>query len=713
MSDRVFQVGILGAGYIADWHAKAMKHVPGARISAVCDLAKPRAEAFAQAWGVPKAYGSIAEMLAGDKPDAVHVLLPPQFHASAAKELLNAGVHVLLEKPMAIDERDCRELVELADAKGLKLGVSHNFLFSRPYARLRHDVKSGRLGRIDHVSITWAKELPFMRVGPFEHWAVREPGNAILEVGVHSVAHLVDLLGVPNELRVDVSRPTELPTGVTAYRRWQVDAHVGDVAAELLFSLGPGYTEHAIHVRGTLGVATCDFETNSYVLKRGTPYAMDIDRFVTTRGMGSRLKRAAWRNLTHYALSKAKLSGEGNAFGYSIAESLRAFYGSLRSGKVDCRISGATGADVVKVARHIADGAPRGEAEAKPAKPQATPGASGARVLVTGGTGFIGRELVKQLLARGERVRIMTRRSGIPAGFDFDTSKLEVMTGNILTDADQDRALEGIEVVYHLARGDGKTYADYLKSDVEPTRKLAEKCVARGVKRLIYTSSIVVFNWADNGRVIRDDSPIDRAVHRRAAYTRAKADAERVLLQLHHGRGLPVVIFRPGIVVGPGSDPRHWGVGMWSEAGVPGVVQVWGGGDNPLPFVLVEDVAKGMIAAQDKPEAVGKTFNLVDDPMLSARDYLAEFERAAKVEIDKRFVPPWRFYAGEWAKYVVKVAVRHPGRTLPSYRDWNARRELSTYDTTLTRQVLGWQPTANREVLVERGIRLPTEELFR
>jgi len=703
MSNPVLQVGFLGAGYIADWHAKALRHVKGTRLAAVCDVSMSRAQAFADTWNVDGVYSSIDEFIRRARLDAVHVLLPPQHHAGAARQLLTAGLNVLLEKPMAIAAEDCENLALLAREKNVLLGVSHNFLFAAPYEQLRHDVKAGRLGRIDHVSITWNKELGFIKSGPFDHWAVREPGNAMLEVGAHSAAHLVDLVGAPDhaQMRVQVSRPVELPTGAVAYRRWHVYAQHGDVAAELNFSLAPGYPEHVIHVRGTLGAATCDFEANTYVLRRDSRYSLDLNRFRTARAAGTGIARQAWGNLLRYGMGKAKLLRGGNAFEASIAGSLKAYYAALRSdGVLDPRIGSEMGADVVRVARMIADEAPKRAATVREVAPRP---ARHATTLVTGGTGFIGRELVKQLLARGERVRVMTRQTGV-LPFDFDTTHLDVMTGNILADSDQEKALKGIDVVYHLARGSGKTYGDYLKDDVDPTRRLAEKATAAGVKRFIYTSSIVVLNWADHRQAIRDDATVDRAIHRRAAYTRAKGENERVLTAMQNEKGLPLVIVRPGIVVGPGSDPCHWGVGMWQS---PGVCQVWGDGKNPLPFVLVEDVAAGMILAQDEPAAVGKSFNLVDEPMLSARDYLAEFERAGGIELQKLYTPTWRFFAADLLKYFVKVVVRHPGRTRPSWRDWNARRELSRYDTAIARLVLGWKPAGNRATLVERGVHEP------
>ena len=107
IADQRLAVGFLGTGYIADWHAKALRSVRNARLVAVCDRDEPRVRAFAARNGVSRVYTSLSAMLSDGQLDVIHVLLPPELHAQMAGEIIDAGIHVLLEKPMATCDEAC------------------------------------------------------------------------------------------------------------------------------------------------------------------------------------------------------------------------------------------------------------------------------------------------------------------------------------------------------------------------------------------------------------------------------------------------------------------------------------------------------------------------------------------------------------------------------------------------------------------------------
>ena len=111
-ADKPVRVAFLGTGYIADWHAKALSTIPGVELAAVCDKDIARAVRFGAKYGVAECWPSLEAMLADSELglDAIHVLLPPDLHAGAARAIIDAGLHVLLEKPMAVTAEQCGEL---------------------------------------------------------------------------------------------------------------------------------------------------------------------------------------------------------------------------------------------------------------------------------------------------------------------------------------------------------------------------------------------------------------------------------------------------------------------------------------------------------------------------------------------------------------------------------------------------------------------------
>jgi nucleoside-diphosphate-sugar epimerase len=179
------------------------------------------------------------------------------------------------------------------------------------------------------------------------------------------------------------------------------------------------------------------------------------------------------------------------------------------------------------------------------------------------------------------------------------------------------------------------------------------------------------------------------------------------LMSLYRERGLPVVIFRPGVVIGQGGSPLHWGVGMWSWNSV---CQVWGKGRNSLPLVLVEDVAQALVTALDQPGIEGESFNLVADSRLSALDYLQALEECTGSKFQRILTPPWKFYVVDVLKWMVKRAIRHPDQRKPSYRDWESRTQRAHYDCSKARKLLSWNPTDLKTEIVRRGIQLPALE---
>lgn len=702
MSSKTYRVGILGAGYIAAWHVQALRRIPNVELVAVCDLSQARATALAEAHGIGHTYTSLEKMLDEQELDVVHVLLPPGAHYSSAKTLIDRGVHILMEKPYCISAAQCSDLTELADQAGVRIGVGHNFLFSEPYQQLLTDLKAGRLGPLNHIDITWSKELGPLTSGPRQPWLFESPENVLLEVGPHSVAHLLHLLGEPEEINVLASDAVEFEGVGATYRSWLVHGRRADTTFSMRWGFNASDEEHSIRIQGRVASAELNFERNSYVLREHTKYGLDFDRYMMVRSETRQMREQARNQFLNYALSKARLSDKGNSFGFSIAEALRSFYHTL-DGAIDQRLSPEFATHVIECCHWIG-----GEVsvESSRAKARKMTEQLEADTLILGGSGFIGRALVERLADAGKKLRLICRNpSALPA--ELIRPNVQIIKGDLRDPELVESALEGIDTVYHLARANVSSWDDYYKQDVLVTERIADLCLAKGVKRLIYTGTIATYYSGAKAGRIDESTGVHPQIQRCNNYARAKAACEDLLLKMHKEKGLPVVIFRPGIVLGSGSSPFHWGVGMWKWNSV---CQLWGDGKNPLPLVLVDDVVDALVAGADKPGVEGQSYNLIGDVRLTGQDYLNALSDASGIRIRACPTPIWKFFAVDLAKWMVKVAVRHPERIQPCYRDWEARTQLATYDCSKVKSDLDWKPESCRQTVIEKGIRLPSKE---
>ena len=694
---RQIRVGLLGAGYIAKWHAEALKRVPNVRLTAVCDLSRGAAEALAGAYGAERAFASLEEMLDAGACDCVHVLTPPHVHVEAARAIMERGLAAFVEKPFALSSGDCDALAALAREKNVALGVNHNFLMLPSYDRLKADLK-GVVGRPDVFEANWQCPLPPLRSGPFGLWMLRAPENILFEIGPHLFAFVADLFGELNDIEVSLRNPVDIPGGLTHYQSWRIAGEAGGASATLNMSLIEGHDNRSVRVRGLGGLAHYDFAQDVYRREIASMQDIVVGPLAMQLSLAGQALNAGAANAVRQFTSLNALS----PYGLSITLAVQRFYDALTNQTpVDKRLS----AELAATATRIIEAA---LAKARPqfAPPAAAPALApaapekGETMLVIGGTGFIGRALTGALADRGYKVRVFSR--GGAAGMERPDGRVEVFTGRLKSDGDLARAMEGVDGVFHLARATETSWQGYLDNDVAVTRRIGEACLAAGVKRLVYTGTIDSYDASQPDRPITEETPFDPDLEQRNLYARSKAACEAALEMLAAEKGLPLTIARPGVVIGRGGPLQHWGIAMWRGATA---CKLWGRGDNIMPFVLVDDVADGLVLSMEAPGAEGRSFNLIGEPMLSARDYFNAVGESAGVRMRARPTPIWSYFAVDVAKYWAKrLLARRKGLTAPSFRDWKSRAQLSPYANAEAKAFLGWRPEADRARFIERGI---------
>lgn len=209
------KAALIGAGAIAREHLAALTALPGVEVAGLCDLSPVMAEATAEQFRVPRWFTDHRAMLAEVRPDLVHVTTPPSSHARLATDALEAGAHVLVEKPITHDLGEMEALLALAERKQRLLVEDHNYLFNRPVARLLAMQARGELGELVHVHVTFHLAIlgPGSRyVDPnLPHPANHGAGGAIADFVTHLAYLGVAFAGPSEELYVSWRKRADSP----------------------------------------------------------------------------------------------------------------------------------------------------------------------------------------------------------------------------------------------------------------------------------------------------------------------------------------------------------------------------------------------------------------------------------------------------------------------------------------------------------------------
>lgn len=688
------KVGLIGAGYIAGWHADALRATPGVRLAAVCDLARGAAEGLASAHGA-RAFGSVEDMIASGTVEAVHILTPPQSHAALAKTCLAAGLHVLVEKPVALSGDEVADINAAARAANRHFAAGHNFMGLPAYGRLKDKIAAGVLGRLSSAEITWSFPLAPLRSGPFGLWMLREPRNLILELGPHLFAFAHDLFGPMTVTGLSLGKSIDLPGSGARPQSWRITGQASDVDIAFNLQLVETLDDRSLTVRGSSGVARLDYATDVLTLAHENTADLVLNPFKRQMADG-------WEHLREGTVNAARQLASLNRkspYALSFQGLFSGFYEAIRTNTLlDARFDGAAAEAVMRaIDATIALMPDQGRETKTFPKPRRTPKPT---ALVIGGTGFLGRDLTRALVAQGRDVRVLSR--GAHGPFADLAEQVETCPVSLTDEAGLRAAMEGIDVVFNLARALGTTWQDCLEHDVAVSDRIACAALAAGVKRFVYTGTIASYDMSDPVRRITEQTGFATDMSDRNLYARSKAECEVRLWAMHRDEGLPLSIARPGIVVGRGGPLQHWGIGRWHGAGA---VRIWGPGQNPLPFVMIGDVSDGLIRMADQDAALGQSFNLVGDVQLSARAYFEAIHGRLGARI--RVTPGnlTALWAADAVKSALKTyALRRPGVIRASLRDWKSRAHFSPFDNRHPKSVLGWAPIADREAFLQKAV---------
>ncbi|MCC6823847.1 MAG: Gfo/Idh/MocA family oxidoreductase, partial [Verrucomicrobia subdivision 3 bacterium] len=179
------RAGIIGTGFIGPVHVEALRRL-GVTVAAICDVADLGLKAAARL-AIPQAFADYRELLACREVDVVHITTPNRFHAGMSLAALQAGKHVVCEKPLAMNTRETAQIVKAVRAARRVFAVNYNVRFYPAVLQLRQLVERGELGDIIHINGSYMQDWLFKATDYNWRLLPREGGKlrAVADIGTH------------------------------------------------------------------------------------------------------------------------------------------------------------------------------------------------------------------------------------------------------------------------------------------------------------------------------------------------------------------------------------------------------------------------------------------------------------------------------------------------------------------------------------------------
>lgn len=685
---------VVGCGAIARAHLVALQRIaPGASegastiVCATVDRDRDRARALAAETPGATPYTDLGDMLAAEQPDVVHIVTPPDTHATLSIAAMEAGCHVLVEKPMALSSEEALRMVATADRHGVLLSTCHNYLFKPSVAKARRLVERGDIGRVVGVTAYYgvSGEGGYTPSSAGSHWAWRLPGGVFTNFLPHLIylveafaGRIEEVAGVVGSGPPDDAAPT-MELSVLAR---------GELApATLDVSLRTRPYAKFVEVRGEAGTIRADLVREVCTVQHDRELPGMVEKVAYNLSEITQLTAGTVNSAARVALGQWRSMPGLQAL-------VRDLYGAVTAGGEPV-VTGRDGLRMVEAMERVWARIPQPRTSGKPVAPepprtpaevQAHQALAGQRVLVTGATGFLGSRLVAALARAGAAVTALVRdERAVP----FQVEGNADLVVGTLDDSDVlEEAARGARVVYHCAAvtTNQAPWSQHHDVNVEGARRVLEAARHAGAGRVVHVSSVVVYGVSGEGVV---DETAAYAAERDpwAHYLRSKLAADRLALDWARQHELPVAVLRLGLLYGPGRPVR---AGLL-RAGSLAVT--FGRGDNHLPYTHVDNAIDALLLAGIVPEAPGEAFNVVDDPQVRVRDAVAMAHPGRRLVTVPAPAVLLRAGAALLERHQRRRGSDVPPR-LSRFVVRSACRDLR-YDTTKARKLLGWRPAVD------------------
>jgi predicted dehydrogenase/nucleoside-diphosphate-sugar epimerase len=681
------RIAFVGCGNIAHIHMRYLLKL-GYSVHSVCDSSITRAKLFAKKYGIENVYTNINELIVTSQPSVLHVLTPPHTHFSLIKIALQGDCNVFVEKPICQTSSEYSSLLQIANEKGLSVCVDHTRVFNPDIVKARNRIDSGEFGKI--VSMNYSYDDPSLIVMKDDFswqrgtpsWFSKIKGGVLVDLLPHPLSVLLSF-----DSTLDIDYVSSKLLSETCIKDLRILLKSETVTAQINLSLIEKPLKNTLDIYCENGTISIDLRNmhSVFLINRKMPSILCrlVDTFSSSFQQVSRFS---------YNMLSVILGRRHPYDGLDVI--LESFYNSILTGDGSAAIDILNQSKVTKYIDHIVSQAglsDRNEDSSLRLDHKIKDHRDHSDVLVFGGSGFIGKYIVDEILNSEKTVRIFSRQSSRIENVSDD---VDIHFGDIKNIDSLQPVIENVHTVIHSAAAMSGDWAEFYESTVLGTENILSSLKNSTAKKFIYISSLGVidYNSLSDGDTVSETSLVEKKLDDRGFYTRAKVEAENLVLEFARNNSqIETIILRPGLVYGLESNQNIQNCGVRLGK----FLVVFGIGKRSLGTTYVKNLADAVSLCVDNSFKNGEILHVVDEDQPSVRDILRNYNSKSSDSVSPLYMPAfiWRS-----AFAVLDTIIYFKTKKIGSYRyKFSSNSKKLNYSSDHAKNILNWTPQYDYE----------------
>jgi len=577
---------------------------------------------------------------------------------------LRNGAHIYVEKPFTLNKSEAAEVLATAEKAGLRVCAGHQVLFEEPARKAQELLKE--IGSIVHVESYFSFRQVRRNISPVDQ---------LIDILPHPVYTLLHFLKISKHEEKDAGLEI-VALDVQSKGEVRAIVKLGNITGIIVVTLQGRPVESYLRIVGTNGSIYADF-VHGTVVKLAGPGTSAVSIIQNPYKQARQVLSETTKSLVKMALKRRR--------GYpGLAELIEAFYSSILENAPE-PVNHKSIVETVEVCEKIGDKLREAEIDSerqaeqflrKREKELVPVNAGRKAVLVTGGTGFLGKKVAECLRKNGWPVRVVSRN--MPPFSKRDPGVKYVVAD--LAEGIPLALLKDTETIIHCAAETSGGKEDHERNSVETTRRVLEASAAAGIKKFIHISSLAVLKPCKNsGKPLDETSPVDQDNLGRGPYVWGKAKAEEIAGSVSKQLGIDLKIIRPGPLVdfenfeAPGRLGRE--VGSYFV--------VMGNRRSKLNICDIDTVAKVVEYYLGNFESAPLILNLVEPETLSRQDLVSKLLKKRK-DLKALYIPTVSIQFLSFLLKLLQKIISSSRKAL----DVAAAFASERYNTSLAREII-------------------------